>query len=111
MAYVPPKLASTRGAEAKPLVARGRMEEARTSLRIPTPEELGIGSARAATISEPLDWSMVERRLDAVGATGYQMEKTAEGFRFTAKFSSGAVAGRGASKGEAVRDALAQLTK
>jgi len=111
MAYVPPKLASTRGAEGKALVARGQMEDAQTALRIPTPEELGIGHAKAAAISEPLDWSMVERKLDAVGATGYQMEKTAEGFRFTAKLSSGPVAGRGASRGEAVRNALSQLTK
>jgi len=111
MAYVPPKLASTRATGAKPELARGKMEDARTALRIPTPEELGIGNARAAAIGEPLDWTMVERKLDAAGATGYQMEKTADGFRFTAKLSSGPVAGRGASKGEAVRDALSHLTK
>jgi len=87
------------------------MEDTRTALRIPTPEELGIGNAKAATIGEPLDWTMVERKLDAVGATGYQMEKTVDGFRFTAELSSGPVAGRGASRGEAVRNALSQLTK
>src|SRR5947207_11945970 len=108
MAYVPPKLVSMRTAGAKPAVVRGQMEDSRTTLRIPTPEELGIGGARVTASSDPLDWAMVERKLDAVGATGYQMEKTADGFRFTATLANGPVAGRGATKGEAVRNALAQ---
>ena len=52
---------------------------------------------------------MVEHRLDAAGVTGFQVEKTATGFRFTCQLPSGAVAGRGATRGEAVRNALAQL--
>jgi len=88
------------------------MEDKAPVVRIPTPEELGIGGQHVATVAgESLDWTMVERKLDAAGATGYQMEKTADGFRFTCKLASGPVAGRGATKGEAVRNAMARLAR
>jgi hypothetical protein len=107
---VPPKLPTTRSAGAKPAtVVRGQKDDTPPAVRIPTPEELGIG--KPAADAEPLDWAMVERKLDAIGATGYQMEKTADGFRFTCTLASGPVAGRGATKGEAVRNALAQLSR
>ena len=73
---------------------RAQMDDTPPAVRIPTPEELGISRVKVATTDEPLDWSMVERKLDAVGATGYQMEKTPDGFRFTCKLSFGPVAGR-----------------
>ena len=98
------------GAKPAPVI-RAQMDDTPPAVRIPTPEELGIDRVKVATTDEPLDWSMVERKLDAVGATGYQMEKTADGFRFTCKLSFGPVAGRGATKGEAVRKALAQLPR
>ena len=109
-AYVPPRLPSTRDAAPK-LLARGKSDDTPPAVRIPTPEELGLGTAKLVSGGEPVDWSMVERRLDAAGATGYQVEKTATGFRFTCQLSAGAVTGRGASKGEAVRNALAQLKR
>ena len=46
---------------------------------------------------------MVERRLDAAGVNGFQVEKTTTGFRFTCQVASGAVTGRGTTKGEAVQ--------
>ena len=91
---------------------RAQSEDAAApSLRIPTPEELGIGSKKVISGDEPLDWAMVDRRLDQVGATGYQMDKTATGFRFTCHLPAGPVTGRGPTKNEAVRSALAQLAK
>jgi len=109
MTYVPPRLPSPRDAAPK-LLARGQNDDAPPAIRIPTPEELGIGTARLGNGDETLDWNVVERRLDASGATGYQVEKTSAGYRFTCQLPSGAVTGRGATKPQAVRQALAQLT-
>jgi len=90
-------------------VVRAQIDDAAPpTIRIPTPEELGLGATVAG--DDVLDWSIVERRLDAAGATGYQVEKTSTGFRFTCQLPSGAVTGRGATKPQAVRQALAQLT-
>ena len=110
MTYVPPRLPSPRDAAPK-VLARGQSDDAPAAIRIPTPEELGIGTARLVSGDEAIDWNMVERRLDAAGVTGFQVEKTTSGFRFTCQLGSGAVTGRGASKAEAVRNALAQLTR
>jgi hypothetical protein len=97
--------------QAPKLVARGQTDDRPPAVRIPTPEELGIGGTKLVVGDEPVDWSMVERRLDAAGVTGFQVEKTANGYRFTCQLASGVVTGRGASKGEAVRNALSQLSR
>jgi hypothetical protein len=107
-AYVPPRLPSPRDSAPK-LVARGQKDESPAAVRIPTPEELGIASTRLVAGDEPLDWAMVERKLDRSGVTGFHLDKTASGFQFTCRLSTGPVSGRGATKGEAVRNALAQL--
>jgi hypothetical protein len=109
-AYVPPRLPSVRD-KAPTMVARGQMADRPAALRIPTPEELGIGRTTLVAGDEAVDWSMVERKLDAAGVTGFQVEKTTGGYRFTCQLPSGVVNGRGASKGEAVRNALAQLSR
>jgi hypothetical protein len=108
--YVPPRLESPK-ASAPKLLARGQSDDAPPAVRIPTPEELGLGTGKPESGDAPLDWSMVERRLDAAGATGYQVEKTGTGFRFTCQLASGAVSGRGMTKGEAVRNTLAKLPR
>jgi hypothetical protein len=110
VAYVPPKLPSTRAAASlsKPVVRAQSDDTAPATIRIPTPEELGLTGPVGA--DEPFDWATVERQLDAAGATGYQVEKTATGFRFTCQLPTGAVTGRGATKPQAVRQALAQFT-
>jgi hypothetical protein len=108
ISYVPPRLESPK-ASAPKLLARGQSNDAPPAVRIPTPEELGLGATKLATGAEAVDWSMVEKRLDAAGVTGYQVEKTPTGFRFTCQLASGPVSGRGATKGEAVRNAMAQL--
>lgn len=108
--YLPPRLPSPRDAAPK-LLARGQSDDRPLSIRIPTPEELGIGAKKLVAGDEPVDWAMVERKLDAAGLTGFQIEKTTTGFRFTCQLPSGAVTGRGATKGEAVRNALGQLPR
>jgi hypothetical protein len=109
MTYVPPRLPSPLDGKPK-MLARGQNDDGPPAVRIPTPEELGIGT-KLVRDDAPLDWNMVERRLDAAGVTGFQVEKTDTGFRFTCQLPSGAVTGRGGSKAEAVRNALAQLTR
>ena len=106
--YIPPRLPSSRDSAPK-AVARGQKDESAPAVRIPTPEELGIATTKIVHGDDPLDWSMVERKLDRSGVTGFQLDKTVAGFRFTCKLASGPVVGRGATKGEAVRTALAQL--
>lgn len=106
--YIPPRLPSSRDTAPK-MVARGQKDESAPAVRIPSPEELGMATMKIVHGNEPLDWSMVERKLDRSGVTGFQLDKTDTGFRFTCKLATGSVAGRGATKGEAVRTALAQL--
>jgi hypothetical protein len=80
-------------------------------VRIPTPDELGIGVPKIVAGDEPLDWTMVERKLDASSVSTYQMEKTASGYAFTCKAPNGTITGRGTTRAAAVRQALAQLGK
>jgi hypothetical protein len=109
---VPPKLESPRAPGARPQpVIRAQSDDAPPTVRIPTPDELGLGVPKIVAGDEPLDWSMVERKLDAANVSTYQMDKTASGFAFTCKAAGGTVSGRGASRAEAVRQALAQLGK
>jgi hypothetical protein len=107
MAYVPPKLPSTGTGKTKSVV-RGQNDET-ASLRIPTPEDLGIGAPTGLPGHEPLDWTLVERKLDRAGVTAFRVEKTAGGFQCTCDVPTGSVSGRGGSKSAAVRQALAQL--
>jgi hypothetical protein len=109
---VPPKLQSPRDSGARPQpVIRAQSDDALPAVRIPTPDELGIGASMTVVGDEPLDWSMVERTLDACGVSTYQMDKTASGYAFTCKAPGGSVTGRGATRAVAVRQALAQLGK
>jgi hypothetical protein len=93
------------------MVARGQIADRPAALRIPTPEELGIGGTKLVSGNEAVDWSMVERKLDAAGVTGFQVDKTTSGYRFTCQLASGTVTGRGETRGEAVRNAVAQLAR
>lgn len=104
--YVPPRLPSTRATNLGTPVVRAQSDDAPPAVRIPTPEELGLGKK---TADEPLDWTTVERKLDAAGVSSYQMERTSTGFKFTCKLASRSIAGVGASRGDAVRQALEQI--
>ena len=107
---MPPKLESPRGARPQPVI-RAQSDDAQPAVRIPTPDELGLGVPKIVAGDEPLDWSMVERTLDASGVSTYQMDKAASGFAFTCKAPGGTIIGRGATRAAAVRQALAQLGK
>ncbi len=111
ISYVPPRLPSpiAKRTPSEPIV-RAQIADAKPPLRIPTPEELGIGSPHAISADTPLDWNMVERKLDSAGVTSYQMERTGTGFRFTCKLATRLVAGSGSNRNEAVRNTLDQLT-
>lgn len=106
--YVPPKLQSARTGIAKP-IARGQMDEGPVPIRIPSPAELGLESKKIVSSDSPIDWAMVERRLDQVGATGYRIQKSETGFRFSIEMRGNTIVGQGASKPEAVRSAFAQV--
>jgi hypothetical protein len=91
------------------LVARGRAEEepsltpapraqvqlrepepleevARAPLKMPAPEDLGLGSAARATV----DWADVHNRLDRLGALSFYQQKLAGGgYRVTFLLSTG----------------------
>jgi hypothetical protein len=107
-AYMPPKLTPIKPSAP---VARGQIDDNLTPIafRIPTPEELGIGSKSVAVRDEPIDWVMVERHLDKIGALGHQIEKIEGGYRFSVKMSNGTYSSTSLSKGEAVRSAIAKI--
>ena len=107
-AYIPPRLDTPRTAAPK-LLARGQMDNVPPAVRIPTPEEVGLASSKITTAGESMDWSMVERRMKAVGATSYKFEKTASGHRCTLELPTGPIVGHGETKEAAVRTVLAQL--
>jgi hypothetical protein len=48
----------------------------REMISLPSPEELGVGSAKADL---GIDWGTVNRRLEGLGATCFQMQRLAEG--------------------------------
>lgn len=98
MAYQPPKLTSP-----KPKALIRAQNDETTSISIPSPEELGLGSRPT---DEAIDWARIERQLDSAGATGFQMQRLDTGFRFTVQMPEGPVAGKGTTKAEAVRNAM-----
>lgn len=106
---MPPRLPSplAAGNQSKPVI-RAQSDDA-PPLRIPSPEELGLGHHHVVTSDEPIDWATIERKLDSAGVTSYQMERTATGFKFTCKLASRSIAGAGNSRAEAVRQVLDQI--
>jgi hypothetical protein len=90
------------------VLARGQKDDA-APVRIPTPQELGLGERSTPVSNEPLDWTKVEARMTAAGVSKFDMQKDGEGFRCVCQLGTRTVAGRGASRSDAVRDALAQL--
>ena len=82
-----------------------------TAMAIPSPRDLGLGSAPGAPVA--LDWTATHRRLDEIGAVRFEMEKlTSGGSRFSCWVRDGSslrpVTGEGTSEGEAVRLCLAR---
>ena len=82
------------------------------SVAIPTPRDLGLGSApRQEAVA--VDWTATRRQLDDVGAVRFQLETLpAGGSRFSCWLRDGSslrpITGEGASEGEAVRLCMAR---
>lgn len=110
-AYVPPKLTPIRPSETPRVRAQSDEPIPVQAFRIPSPEELGIGTkAKMISGDEPVDWTMVERQLDRMGARGHQLDRLEEGgYRFLVKLPQGSIEGQGRTKGEAVRSAFAKV--
>lgn len=86
------------------------------ALRIPSPEELGIGRGDAALASPArVDWSAVHGRLDQLGATCFLMQRNPDGIRVSCLLPAGQqgksrhVEARASSEAEAVRLTLAKV--
>jgi hypothetical protein len=76
---------------------------------LPTPEQLGVGRRSA----EAVDWAETHRRLQELGAVGFQLEPARNGgYCFACLLPSGQpdrphrIEGQGATQSEAVRVAL-----
>lgn len=77
-------------------------------LRMPSPAELGLGStARAQT--EAVDWADVRRRMERLGVTGFQLDRTATGFRFTCVVDTRRLSADAPTEAEAIHQALARV--
>jgi hypothetical protein len=75
---------------------------------MPEPEQLGIRLGKSVA---PLDWNVLRRQLDELGASSFQLEKRGTGYRFACQTSAGIVEGMGGTEAEAVRVALAKARK
>ncbi len=74
---LPPRVARGQTGEQAPLPARP-VPQPIASLRMPSPEELGLTPVPAAA-SPPRDWAGAHRRLQALGASGLHLDPLAEG--------------------------------
>jgi hypothetical protein len=86
-------------------------------LLMPSPEELGLAAGGAPNpASVDGDWNAARRRLDALGACYYRLEKADQGFRFTCSLPYAGDPNRerhfetlAASEADAIRMALEQV--
>jgi hypothetical protein len=84
---------------------------ARTALRMPSPEELGLG--KSISRRDEIDWIKVRERVQALGLSSFHLQKLAEGgFRFVClvptKAGDRRVAFDSLSEAEAIDRALTQ---
>jgi hypothetical protein len=87
---------------------RAKPAPRKTLPEMPPPEALGVSMP-----APPPDWTDLRVRLDRLGATGFSLEKQADGYRFTCEVRTTAgprtLEGRAATEAEAVQRALAQI--
>src|SRR5262245_22898081 len=80
-------------------------------LRMPSPAELGLGKTARPAV-DAVDWADVHRRMERLGVTGYQMDRTDSGFRFTCVVSAAGCPRRltaeAVTEAEAIHQALAR---
>jgi hypothetical protein len=110
MDYIPPRLTPM----PKATVRAQNPDPVRQTLRIPTPQELGIAPNRLEP--EPkhmaqasVDWSAVRERLRAMNATGFSLNQSRDGYRFIVEMADRRVEGSGSTEASAVTDALEKL--
>jgi hypothetical protein len=94
-----------------------------THLDLPAPEQLGIVATTAsaavrASVEQPIDWTAVHRRLDAVGVTCFQVEHEQSGWRVVCLQPCCCTPGKhhrvetqGSSQAEAIQLALEQVER
>ena len=80
------------------------------ALTMPSPAELGLGGPPC---TKAIDWADVRRRLDRLGATGFDLQKLPSGFRVTFEVPSSIGQQRAqaeaADEADAIHRALAQI--
>lgn len=92
----------------------------KTSLvSLPSPDEVGIRLERSQEPSnskpveslpeKPIDWESLLSLLERKGATGHQLDKVGEGYRFVVKLKAEQITGNGRTRNEAVQDVLSKL--
>lgn len=111
-------------ARAMPEASEGRPAMLSTSLTVPPPEELGLGTfssqvsapaAPAADSGKKVDWSAVHARIDRLGVTCFQVQSgNGTGTRVTGLFAVAEgrvrrIEASGATASEAVDSFLAEL--
>jgi len=101
--------------EASSAVGSGVARDYSVALRIPSPEDLGIGLEQQPSAAQ-IDWTAFHSRLNQLGATSFQTRRTREGaYQVTCLLPSRQqgqthhVEARAVSEAEAVRLALAQI--
>lgn len=61
----------------------------RSKMVMPSPEELGLAS-RSRSAAAPMDWTAIRQRLDALGISGFQLQRLPNGsFRFSCELPTG----------------------
>jgi hypothetical protein len=110
---VPPTQQASLPRVPNPPVVRGQIPDeapARPALKLdmPTPEALGV----AVPVPLP-SWTDLRVRLDRIGATGFALEKQADGYRFSCQVGTAngprQIEGHAATEAEAVGRALEQV--
>jgi hypothetical protein len=103
------------GDETTPSTATALARDNSLSLRIPCPEDLGIGLGQRPAAAE-IDWGTFHSRLNQLGATSFQTTRTREGgYQVTCLLpgrqqgQTHHVEAQAGSEAEAVRLALAQI--
>jgi len=76
-------------------------------LRMPSPAELGLGGP-ARPVADAVDWTDVRRRMERLGVSGFQLDRTATGFRFTCVFGTRRLTADALTEAEAIHQALAR---
>lgn len=76
-------------------------------LRMPSPAELGLSST-AIPQTEVVDWADVRHRMERLGVTGFQLDRTATGFRFACVVGDRRLTADAPTEAEAIHRALAR---